>query len=149
MPGAQAMTSGFGMVVTALRVAAAALFAAFNLLPLYGIYAWGWDAFQLLLLYWGETVVLFACTLGHIALRRADRTGQERRADVGGLQTVHAQPRLALSVGQARAGSQNLDRSGHRLDLPRHPRRLRLRMFEFLKNVAQRVSCSIQHLSGA
>ena len=35
------MTSGFGIVVTALRVAAAALFAAFNLVPLYGIYAWG------------------------------------------------------------------------------------------------------------
>jgi hypothetical protein len=58
------MTSGFGMVVTALRVAAAALFAAFNLVSLYGIYAWGWDAFQLLLLYWGETVILFICTRG-------------------------------------------------------------------------------------
>jgi hypothetical protein len=64
---AQAMTSGFGRLVTALRVAAAALFAAFNLAPLYGIYAWGWDAFQLLLLYWAETVILFVCTLAHIA----------------------------------------------------------------------------------
>ena len=82
------MTSGFGMVVTALRVAAAALFAAFNLVPLYGIYAWGWDAFQLLLLYWGETVILFVCTLAHIALiptgaaRHHDRQRQDtwRRA---------------------------------------------------------------------
>src|SRR4029077_4186341 len=64
---AQAMTAGFGRLVTALRVAAAALFAAFNLAPLYGIYAWGWDAFQLLLLYWAETVILFVCTLAHIA----------------------------------------------------------------------------------
>ena len=69
------MTSGFGMVVTALRVAAAALFAAFNLMPLYGIYAWGWDAFQLLLLYWGETVLLFVCTLAHIALIPPARLG--------------------------------------------------------------------------
>ena len=69
------MTSGFGMVVTALRVAAAALFAAFNLVPLYGIYAWGWDAFQLLLLYWGETVILFVCTLAHIALIPPTRLG--------------------------------------------------------------------------
>ena len=59
-------------------------------------------------------------------------TGQERRADGGGLQAMHAQPRLALSVRQTRAGAANLDRSGHRIDLPRNPQRLRLRMFEFL-----------------
>jgi hypothetical protein len=53
--------------VTALRVIAAALFAAFNLVPLYGLVVWGWDAFQLLLLYWGETAILFLCTLAHIA----------------------------------------------------------------------------------
>ncbi len=61
------MTAGLTATVTALRVLAAALFAAFNLVPLYGIYAWGWDAFQLLLLYWAETALLFACTLAHIA----------------------------------------------------------------------------------
>lgn len=53
--------------VTALRVIAAGLFAGFNLVPLYGLVAWHWDAFQLLLLYWGETAVLFLCTLAHIA----------------------------------------------------------------------------------
>jgi hypothetical protein len=37
-----------------------------------------------------------------------------------------AASRLALSVRQARAGAANLDRSGHRIDLPRHSRRLRL-----------------------
>src|ERR1700722_2368253 len=52
---------------------------------------------------------------------------------------MHAQPRLALSVGQARAGAANLDRSGHRADLPRHPRWLRFRMFEFLERVARRI----------
>ncbi len=69
------MTSGFGMAVRALRVVAAALFAAFNLVPLYGIYAWNWDAFQLLLLYWAETVILFACTLAHIAFIPPARLG--------------------------------------------------------------------------
>src|SRR5690348_8768097 len=53
--------------VTALRVIAAALFASFNLVPLYGLVAWHWDAFQLLILYWGETAILFVCTLAHIA----------------------------------------------------------------------------------
>ena len=53
--------------VTTLRVIAAALFAGFNLVPLYGLVAWHWDAFQLLLLYWGETAILFVCTLAHIA----------------------------------------------------------------------------------
>jgi hypothetical protein len=53
--------------ITALRVIAAVLFAGFNLMPLYGLVAWHWDAFQLLLLYWGETAILFLCTLAHIA----------------------------------------------------------------------------------
>ena len=35
----------------------------------------GWDAFQLLLLYWGETVLLFVCTLAHIALIPPARLG--------------------------------------------------------------------------
>ena len=61
-------------------MAAAVLFAAFNLLPLFGIYAWGWDAFQLLLLYWGETVILFICTLGHIALIPPARLGTMKRS---------------------------------------------------------------------
>jgi hypothetical protein len=62
-------------VLTTLRVFAALLFTAFNLIPLYGIHAWGWDAFQLLLLYWGETAILFACTLAHIAVLPPERLG--------------------------------------------------------------------------
>jgi len=62
-------------LLTTLRVLAALLFTAFNLIPLYGIYAWGWDAFQLLLLYWGETFILFACTLTHIACIPPARLG--------------------------------------------------------------------------
>jgi hypothetical protein len=68
-------TSGIAAVATALRVLAAVLFAAFNLIPLFGIYAWGWDAFQLLLLYWAETVILFVCTLVHIACIPRERLG--------------------------------------------------------------------------
>jgi Family of unknown function (DUF6498) len=68
-------TSGIGAIATALRVLAAVLFAAFNLMPLFGIYAWGWDAFQLLLLYWAETAVLFVCTLVHIACIPRERLG--------------------------------------------------------------------------
>jgi hypothetical protein len=64
-----------GTIATILRVIAALLFAGFNLIPLYGIYAWGWDAFQLLLLYWAETAILFGCTLAHIACIPRERLG--------------------------------------------------------------------------
>jgi hypothetical protein len=67
-----AMASGS---LTTLRVLAAALYAGFNFVPLYGIYALGWDAFQLLLLYWGETAILLVCTLAHIACIPPDRLG--------------------------------------------------------------------------
>ncbi len=69
------MTAELAGTVRALRIVAAMLFSAFNLVPLYGIYAWGWDAFQLLLLYWAETVILFACTLVHIACIPRARLG--------------------------------------------------------------------------
>jgi Family of unknown function (DUF6498) len=67
-----AMASGS---LTMLRVLAAALYAGFNFVPLYGIYAWGWDAFQLLLLYWGETAILLLCTLARVACIPPDRLG--------------------------------------------------------------------------
>jgi Family of unknown function (DUF6498) len=69
------MMSGWGEAATALRILAAVLFAAFNLVPLYGIHAWNWDAFQLLLLYWAETAILFACTLVRLALLPPERRG--------------------------------------------------------------------------
>jgi hypothetical protein len=49
--------------VQAARKLVALLFAAYNLVPLYGLWAWHWDAFQLLILYWSETVVLAAWTM--------------------------------------------------------------------------------------
>jgi hypothetical protein len=69
------MMSEWGRAAAALRVLAAALFSAFNLVPLYGIHTWGWDAFQLLLLYWGETAILFACTLVLLALLPPEARG--------------------------------------------------------------------------
>ena len=42
------------------------IFAA-NLLPLVGVWHWGWDAFQVLMLYWAETVIIAGWTLARIA----------------------------------------------------------------------------------
>ena len=42
------------------------VFAA-NLLPLAGVWFWGWDAFQVLMLYWAETVIVALWTLARIA----------------------------------------------------------------------------------
>lgn len=37
-----------------------------NLLPLAGVWWWGWDAFEVLILYWMQTVLVVAFTLPHI-----------------------------------------------------------------------------------
>lgn len=47
----------------ALRLLIATFFAAYNLIPLYGVWAWQWDAFQILILYWSESVLLVGWTL--------------------------------------------------------------------------------------
>ncbi len=46
-----------------------------NLIPLYGVLYWQWDAFQLLMLYWTETVIIAFWTI--IGIRRipVDRLG--------------------------------------------------------------------------
>jgi hypothetical protein len=46
-----------------------------NLLPLAGVWFWGWDAFQVLMLYWAETVIVAGWTLARIATM-PDPTGQ-------------------------------------------------------------------------
>jgi len=46
----------------------AALFVlAANLLPLAGVWFWGWDAFLVLMIYWAETVIVAGWTLARIA----------------------------------------------------------------------------------
>jgi Family of unknown function (DUF6498) len=46
-----------------------------NLLPLYGVLHWQWDAFQLLMLYWTETVIIAFWTILGIRRLPADRLG--------------------------------------------------------------------------
>lgn len=38
-----------------------------NLIPLAGVWLWQWDPFQLLMLYWMETVIVAGWTLARIA----------------------------------------------------------------------------------
>jgi len=40
---------------------------AVNLIPLYGVLWWGWDTFQLLMLYWIETVIIAFFTIRRLA----------------------------------------------------------------------------------
>lgn len=43
------------------------LLLASNLIPLAGLYYWGWDAFQLLILYWMETVIVAGWAMARLA----------------------------------------------------------------------------------
>jgi hypothetical protein len=47
-----------------------------NLLPLAGVWYWGWDAFQVLMLYWAETVIVAGWTLARIATMPAALLGK-------------------------------------------------------------------------
>lgn len=51
------------------------VFFAANLIPLIGVWRWGWDAFQLLMLYWAETVIVAGWALARIATLPADLLG--------------------------------------------------------------------------
>jgi uncharacterized protein DUF6498 len=46
-----------------------------NLIPLYGVLYWQWDAFQLLMLYWTETVIVAFWTILGITRLPADQLG--------------------------------------------------------------------------
>jgi Family of unknown function (DUF6498) len=61
------MASGWIIGERVIRMLVALLFAGYNLIPLYGLWAWNWDAFQLLILYWSETVVLAVWAMVRIA----------------------------------------------------------------------------------
>ena len=58
-----------------LRILAALIIAAFNLIPIYGIKVWHWDAFQILILYWTETVVFAFWSLVRIEFVPVDLLG--------------------------------------------------------------------------
>jgi Family of unknown function (DUF6498) len=46
-----------------------------NLIPLYGVLYWGWDTFQLLMLYWMETAIIAFWTMGRLAKLPQDQLG--------------------------------------------------------------------------
>ena len=48
---------------------------AANLVPLLGVFLWGWDAFVLLVLYWLETAVIAFWTIVRIATQPRDALG--------------------------------------------------------------------------
>lgn len=87
-----------GLVVGALSLVAA------NVVPLVGIYAWGWSAFDVLVLYWVESAVIGALTLPRIFLARGegDSLVAEAMFGVGEYQGPGAGDpgeRLGLSAG--------------------------------------------------
>ena len=69
------MASGWIVGEHVIRVLVALLFAGYNLILLYGLWAWSWDAFQLLILYWSETVVLAIWAIVRIAFVPTDLLG--------------------------------------------------------------------------
>jgi hypothetical protein len=53
--------------LTALLYPSTLLLVAANLVPIVGVLAWGWDAFQLLMLYWMESAIIAVWTIARIA----------------------------------------------------------------------------------
>jgi hypothetical protein len=83
-----------------IRFVVAVAFAAYSLMPLYGIAYWNWDSFQLLILYWTETAILAAWTMVRIALLPVDRLGD---MTVNG-KTVKATRRMMVGFFSLHAG---------------------------------------------
>ena len=82
-----------------LRLAATGTTLVGNLIPLVGVLFWQWDTFQLLMLYWMETVILAFWTMRRLARLPADQAGnitingRERPANnamLVGFFTLHA-----------------------------------------------------------
>jgi len=53
--------------VTALLHPSTLILIATNLVPIIGVFAWGWDAFLLLMLYWMESAIIAFWTIARIA----------------------------------------------------------------------------------
>ena len=58
-----------------LRQPSTLILIAANLVPLVGVFLWGWDAFVLLVLYWLETAVIAFWTIVRIATMPRDALG--------------------------------------------------------------------------
>jgi hypothetical protein len=59
----------------AIRIVSILVGLTGNLIPLYGVLYWQWDAFQLLMLYWTETVIIAFWTILGITRLPADQLG--------------------------------------------------------------------------
>jgi len=57
------------------RLASALVGLVANLIPLYGVLYWQWDTFQLLMLYWTETVIIAFWSLMRLSKLPEDRLG--------------------------------------------------------------------------
>jgi hypothetical protein len=53
--------------LTALLYPSTLILIAANLVPIVGVLAWGWDAFQLLMLYWMESAIIAFWTIARIS----------------------------------------------------------------------------------
>src|SRR5262245_43421366 len=85
----QAMTDATSALPHVRRVLAIAVtLAAFigNVIPLYGVFYWQWDTFQLLMLYWMETTIIAFWTLLRLSQLAAGERGEI---------TVNGRPRPA------------------------------------------------------
>ncbi len=67
-PSGASLSAGVSAASLIGRILVATLFAAYNLIPLYGLKALGWNAFTILLIYWAETVILAFWTMIRIRL---------------------------------------------------------------------------------
>ena len=62
-------------MIRAVRTVSVLVGLVANLIPLYGVLYWGWDAFQLLMLYWTETVIVAFWTIVGITRVPVDQLG--------------------------------------------------------------------------
>jgi hypothetical protein len=62
-------------ILRLFHLVAATTTLAGNLIPLYGVLYWGWDTFQLLMLYWMETAIIAFWTVRRLARLPQDQLG--------------------------------------------------------------------------
>jgi hypothetical protein len=67
--------TGSKQMIRAVRIFSVLVGLIANLIPLYGVLYWQWDAFQLLMLYWTETVIVAFWTILGITRVPVDQLG--------------------------------------------------------------------------
>lgn len=74
------------------------LLIAINLVPLVGVYAWGWDGFVLLVLYWLETASIAFWTLARILITPRGGSTLPSRLAMAIATTLHAGVFMAVHM---------------------------------------------------